>query len=115
MKIPVETKPAFWGFVAGAAALAIVGFNWGGWVTGGTAEADATKRSKAAVVGALAPLCVEKFKAAPDVVANRAALKKSEAWAHTEFIEKGGWAAQPGASPEQATAVARACAELLVA
>ena len=44
MEISKETKaavkPALWGAAAGAIALAIVGFNWGGWVTGGTAEFD---------------------------------------------------------------------------
>lgn len=49
MKIPVETKPVLWGVVGGAIALAIVGFKWGGWVTGGAAEADATQRTNAAV------------------------------------------------------------------
>src|SRR5205085_10371658 len=62
MKIPVETKPALWGTAAGAIALAIAGFTWGGWVTGGKADADATQRANAAVVVALAPICVEKFK-----------------------------------------------------
>jgi hypothetical protein len=33
----------------------------GGWVTGGKAEADAMQRVNAAVVVALAPVCVEKF------------------------------------------------------
>jgi hypothetical protein len=115
MKIPVEAKPAFWGFVAGACALAVVGFNWGGWVTGGTAEANASQRSKSAVVTALAPMCVAKFKASPEATANQAALKKAEAWSQTEFVEKGGWATLPGESPEQVTAVARACVELLIA
>lgn len=114
MKIPVEAKPAFWGAVAGAIAALVVGFNWGGWVTGGTAEADAAKRSKAAVVAALAPICVAKFKAAPDAAANSVALKKVETWSQSEFVEKGGWASTPGGTPEQVTAVARACAELLV-
>ena len=38
-KLPTQTKPFLWGAVAGAIALAIVGFNWGGsGVTGATAE-----------------------------------------------------------------------------
>ena len=61
MKTPVETKPAVWGAIGGAVALAIVGFNWGGWVTAGKAEADAAKRTNDAVVVALAPVCVDKF------------------------------------------------------
>src|SRR5438094_1947423 len=76
MKIPVETKPALWGMAGGAIAAAIVGFSWGGWVTGGKAEAEATQRANAAVVMALAPVCVERFQRATDVSANLAALKK---------------------------------------
>ena len=41
MNIPVETKPALWGMAGGAIAAAIIGFTWGGWVTGGRAETDA--------------------------------------------------------------------------
>lgn len=114
MNIPVETKPALWGMAGGAIAAAIVGFSWGGWVTGGTAEADATQRANAAVVSALAPVCVERFQRANDVAANRDALKKVDAWSQGDFIEKGGWASTPGAkSSEQLSAVAKACALLL--
>ena len=114
MNFPVETKPAVWGFICGAVALAVVGFNWGGWVTGGRAEVDATKRADAAVVSALAPICVDKFQHASGVVANRAAFKKLEQWSQGEFVEKGGWATVPGTNPPgQESAVARACATLL--
>ena len=114
MQFPVETKPAFWGAVGGAIAVAVVGFNWGGWVTGSKAEADAQRRVDEAVVVALAPICLEKFDRAGDAAANRAALMKTESWSQTEFVEKGGWAAVPGkSSPERVTAVARACAALI--
>jgi hypothetical protein len=114
MKIPVETKPVLWGVAGGAIALAIVGFTWGGWVTGGKAEADAMQRANAAVVTALAPICVEKFQQTADVSANLAALKKAESWSQGAFVEKGGWATVPGSnSPDQVSAVARACASLL--
>jgi hypothetical protein len=114
MKIPVETKPALWGIAGGAIALAIVGFTWGGWVTGGKAEADAMQRSNSAVVVALAPVCVEKFQHTPDVSTNLAALKKVDSWSQGAFVEKGGWATVPGSNaPEQVSAVAKACASLL--
>ena len=116
MKIPVETKPAVWGFLGGAIAAAIVGFTWGGWVTSSTSEAGATSRANAAVVAALAPLCVERFKVAADGAANLAALKKADSWTQGDFVEKGGWATLPGAAPSgQVSAVAKACATLLVA
>jgi hypothetical protein len=86
MNIPIETKPALWGMAGGAVALAIVGFSWGGWTTGGKAESTATMRANDAVVAALAPVCVE----------------------------KGGWASVPGMnSSERVSAVAKACAVLL--
>jgi hypothetical protein len=114
MKIPIETKPTLWGIAAGAVALAVVGFNWGGWITGGKAEAAALTRVNDAVVQALAPVCVDKFQRAGDSVANLAALRKTETWSQGDFVEKGGWATVPGTnSPARVSAVAKACAVLL--
>ena len=113
MQVPIETKPALWGGVAGAVALAVVGFTWGGWLTAGKAEAAATQRVNAAVVAALAPVCADRFQRGTDVAANLAALKQADAWARAELVEKGGWAAVPGRAADQVTAVARACATLL--
>ena len=79
MKIPIETKPALWGIVGGAVAMAIVGFTWGGWVTGGKSELAASQRADSAVVAALAPICVERFNGAPDTAANLVALRKADA------------------------------------
>jgi hypothetical protein len=104
----------FGGIAGGAIAAAIVRFSWGGWVTGGKADAQATQRANAAVVLALAPVCVERFQRATDVSANLAALKKVDSWSQGDFVEKGGWATAPGSKPpEQLSAVAKACALLL--
>ena len=113
--IPVGTKPALWGIVAGAIALAVLGFGWGGWTTGGKAEASARIRADDAVVVALAPVCVDRFQRAADASTNLLELKKADAWSRGTFVEKGGWATMPGTqTPERVTAVARACADLLV-
>ena len=116
MNIPIETKPALWGVVGGAALAALVGFQWGGWVTGGTSELRAKQRADAAVVVALAPVCAERFKGSAEVADNMTALKKADSWAQGEFVEKGGWATLPGPSAsDQVSQVARACAALLAA
>ena len=117
MEISNETKaavkPALWGAAAGAIALAIVGFSWGGWVTGGTAETIAKTRAATAVVAVLAPICVDKFRQAAGASANLAEMKKATyASDQSRFIEKGGWATMPG-STEPDSAVARACAQTL--
>ena len=95
--------------------MAIVGFSWGGWVTGGKAESAARMRADDAVVGVLAPVCVDKFQRAGEAPANLVALKKVDAWSRGDFVEKGGWATVPGTTPtsERRSAVARACAGLL--
>jgi pimeloyl-ACP methyl ester carboxylesterase len=117
MEISRETKaavrPALWGAVAGAIALAIVGFSWGGWVTGGTAETLAKNSAAMAVVAALTPICVEKFRQAADASANLVEMKKATyAWDQSKFVEKGGWATMPGSAAPN-SAVAKACAESL--
>lgn len=94
--------------------MAIVGFSWGGWVTGGRAETDATQRANGAVVAALAPVCVENFQRTADAPVKLIALKKVDSWSQGDFVEKGGWATMPGShTPEQVSAVAKACALLL--
>lgn len=102
------------GMAAGAVATVVIGFYWGGWVTGGTADRSADQRADSAVVAALTPTCVEKFLHNGDATANLAAIKKiSSNWEQGNFLEKGGWATRPGAtSPDYA--LARACAEKLV-
>jgi hypothetical protein len=114
MNIPIETRPALWGMAGGAVALAVIGFSWGGWTTGGKAESTATMRANDAVVAALAPVCVDKFQRATDASANLVALKKYDTWSQGDFVEKGGWATVPGMnSPQRVSAVAKACAVLL--
>jgi hypothetical protein len=116
MNIPVEAKPAIWGVVGGAVVMAVVGFTWGGWVTGGTAESNATQRADSAVVAALASVCADRFKNTTDAAVNLTALKKIDSWSQGDYVEKGGWAGLPGSNPPaQVTAVAKACATLLTA
>jgi alpha/beta superfamily hydrolase len=113
--IPIQTKPVLWGVAGGALALAIVGFSWGGWLTSGKAEASARIRADDAVVAALAPVCVDRFQRGADAAAQLVELKKADSWSKGSFVEKGGWATVPGThTPDRMSAVARACADLLV-
>ena len=102
------------GMAIGAVAAMVVGFSWGGWVTGGTATKLANARADTAVVAALTPICVEKFLQNSDAKANLAILQKiSTGWEQGEYLEKGGWATRPGATSSDYH-LARACAEKLV-
>ena len=112
-KLPVQTKPFLWGAVAGAVALAYLGFNWGGWVTGGAAERLAAGRAEAAIVSALTPICVAQFQKSANASASFAALKATQSWEQGTYIGKGGWATMPGSTDEPNRQVATACAEAL--
>ena len=113
MKIHPGAKPAVWGAAVGAVAFAVVGFSSLGWTLGSTAEKMATQRAEAAVVAALAPICVERFQQQGDAAAQLVAFKKvSSSWDRRSLIEKGGWATMPGSSTPN-SAVASACAEKL--
>ena len=102
------------GTAIGAVASMVIGFSWGGWMTGSTANRLAGERADTAVVTALTPICVEKFLQNSDAKANLAVLQKiSSNWEQGEYLQKGGWATQPGAISSDYH-LARACAEKLV-
>lgn len=112
MEMPSQLKPAFWGAFTGAVGLAIVGFSWGGWVTAGTAELSAKQRASTAVVTALAPICLDKFRQQANAPQDLAELKAVSSWEQGAFVEKRGWATMPGSTAPDAT-VAKACADLI--
>jgi hypothetical protein len=92
----------------------VVGFTWGGWVTGGTArdmvgEAGSTSRYELASV-----ICVERFLAAPDAQEQLAELKAIDSsYNQRQFIEAGGWATMPS-KDKAARQTAELCAKVLV-
>ena len=100
------------GVAAGAIATIVIGFNWGGWITGGSANEMVQKSTSSAVVSALAPICVDNFNRQVNAAASLIELKKVSSWQQGSFIEKGGWATMPGVTAPD-TAVARVCAEML--
>ena len=106
-------KPALWGAVGGAIAVAIVGFTWGGWVTGGSAELIAKTQSDRAVIAVLAPICASQFQKAPDAAAQQAVFIKKGSWEQKKLVETGGWAKMPG-STDVPSGLAQACADLIV-
>jgi len=101
------------GIAIGAVASIVIGFSWGGWMTGSTANRLAAERVDTAVVAALTPVCVEKFLQNSDAQANLAVIKKiPSSWEQGEYVQKGGWATQPGATSTDYH-LARECAEKL--
>ncbi|MGB5182655.1 MAG: hypothetical protein WBO12_10765 [Xanthobacteraceae bacterium] len=101
------------GAVVGAVATIVVGFNWGGWSLGSTADKMATEQSKLAVVAALAPVCAEKFRAQPDAAAKTVALSKVYPWNRAKDFPKE-FVTLPGET-DPSSALVDACYSLLMA
>jgi hypothetical protein len=98
------------GAAVGAVALAVVGFTWGGWMTGSSAEAQASQREKIAMVNALVPLCIARSGSDdPLVVQTLLELKDARESQRAEILMKAGWATPPGANAADRD-LARACA-----
>src|SRR6266436_4597523 len=101
------------GAAVGAVATIVVGFNWGGWSLGSTADKMAREQSKLAVVAALAPVCADKFRAQPDTTAKTIALSKVYPWKRAEEFPKE-FVTLPGEA-DPSSVLADACYALLVA
>jgi pimeloyl-ACP methyl ester carboxylesterase len=91
----------FWACAGSVVVATIVGFSWGGWVTGGTAQEMAEDSAAQARQQLAAVVCVDRFMAAPDAADQLIALKEvTTPSAQGKFVEDGGWAIiVPASSP----------------
>ena len=76
------------GAAVGAVATMFVGFYWGGWSLGSSANKMAKERSDLAVIAALAPVCADKFRALPDADAKKVSLSKVDSWKRGDEFPK---------------------------
>ncbi len=105
--------PMLWGAAGGAIVAIVLGFSTGFWITTSKAETVAKDRASNAVVGVLAPICLDNYRNSADSDTQLIALKKLEQWKHANFIEERGWAKMPG-SDQVNSSVAAACAKLIL-
>ena len=112
MNVPSYLKPALTGAVIGAAALAIVGFSWGGWVTGESAEQMASDHAEEQVIQALVPICLAQSKQDPLLTQTLAHMADANRYDRQKILIAAGWATLPG-SDEANRCLARACVESL--
>ena len=103
----------FWSCAGSVVVALVVGFTWGGWVTGGTAQDMAQTAGDDSRYELASVICVEKFLAAPDAQAQLTELKAIDSsYRQRQFIEEGGWAVMP--SKDKATRqAADLCAKVL--
>ncbi|HKP24658.1 MAG TPA: hypothetical protein VJV39_12395 [Dongiaceae bacterium] len=81
----------FWSCVSVSILTMVVGFTWGGWVTGGTAK-EMTQEARRNLA---ATFCVNRFVTDADAAAQYAKFMQISDWQRDEFIHEGGWAKMP--------------------
>jgi hypothetical protein len=109
---PTKTT-VFWAVMASMVFTMIIGFTWGGWVTGGTAKKMAEAGGEEAVAKRLGLMCVVQFKLDGQKVQKLKGLKETGTWEQTEYVKKQGWATMPG-EKEADSKVADECVKLLM-
>ena len=91
-----KLKIGVWGAIGGAIVLAIIGFGFGGWVTGGTAQEMAKEMTERAVLDRLALISIAQFMQDPNREERLKELKEVDSWARDDYVIKQGWATMPG-------------------
>jgi hypothetical protein len=112
-KARATKKVVFWAIIGAIVLTMIVGFNWGGWVTGGTAQKMGEAMAQDAVVQRLAPICVVQYNQDLGKIQKLRELKAAKAYQRDDYVREQGWATMPG-EEEPDRKVADACAKLLV-
>ena len=111
-----EAQPSktmlFWSVIGAMVLTLIVGFNWGGWVTGGTAQSMAETAAKNAVVERLALICVDQFHQDPGKAQKLVEFNDASSYQKDDYVRDQGWATISGAEKPD-TKVADACAKLI--
>jgi hypothetical protein len=109
-----KIKAGLWGAVGGAVVLAIFGFNYGGWVTGGTAQTMAKDAAALAVAERLGAICVAQLDGDAAKSQKIKEMQGKDPWDKGKFIETQRWAIMPGAEKPE-SGVADECAKQLTA
>jgi hypothetical protein len=105
-----DAKPLLWSAAGGAVAAMVVGFTFGGWMTGGQATVLAEKTAGVAVVDRLAPICLAQSMNDPQQGARMATLTGTDSWRRGDAVAGFGWATMPG-DQKADSKVADKCAE----
>ena len=108
-----QTRPTktivFWSLLATIILTMIVGFNWGGWVTGGTAR----EMTNDAITQRLSLICVGQFNQDAQKDQKLAELQGATLYQRDDYVKEQGWATMPGeANPD--SKVADGCTQLII-
>ena len=96
MNAPEWLKPGIYGALIGAVFVGVVGFAWGGWVTGGTANERAMAMSRNDVVASMVPVCLDMARSDPALENKLATIRAEATYRRRDALMTAGWATMPG-------------------
>ena len=110
MTAPEWLKPGIYGAFLGAAFVGIVGFSWGGWMTGGSANKMASEMAQDEVIAALVPVCLDLSQTDNERMAKLATIREAASYKRRDAVMATGWATMPGSDAPNRD-LAQACIE----
>jgi hypothetical protein len=104
---PEWFKPGVCGAVIGTLSISIIGFPWGGWVSGGTSNERALAVSRAEAFAEMVPFCLEQAGADPEGATKLDPIRAASTYQRRDALMAAGWATVRGAeAPDRDTAQA---------
>ncbi|WP_127561644.1 hypothetical protein [Nioella ostreopsis] len=108
MNTPEWLKPGVYGAVIGAVFVGVVGFSWGGWVTGGTSNDRAMAMSRDSVVASMVPVCLDIALSDPERAEILETIRAAATYQRRDALMDAGWATMPGTDDPDRD-IAQAC------
>jgi len=90
-----QKSTVVWGVIGGSVLTMVVGFMWGGWVTGGTARSMAEEAARASHAELASAICVENFQASSQAREHLQELVELSSFRQRQFVESAAWAVLP--------------------
>ncbi|WP_179136826.1 hypothetical protein [Candidatus Entotheonella palauensis] len=106
-------KTVLWSAIGGALVWWVVLSAVLGWMPAGSAEQQAVKRAKTAILDVLTPICVERFQQDAESEVKLKALKEKPTWNQADYIVQQGWATMPENDISE-NSIAKACASRIL-
>lgn len=105
-----KIRVGLWSAAGGAISAMMIGFNYGGWMTTGSAEAMAKERVTNAIAERLGTICVAQLNQDAGKIQKLSQMTSKDPWEMGRFFEKQNWVIMPGDEKAE-SGVAEACAK----
>lgn len=108
MTMPSWLKPGLYGAILGAVVISVIGFSWGGWVTGPSSRNRAAALAQSSVVAAMLPVCLDMARSDPARADKMATIRAASIYKRRDALMAAGWATMPGTDAPNRD-IAQAC------